>query len=356
MKHLRMNFRPIAILGLLTVTLSVNASHHFEAADFLQDTRLAQVDNYIFPDQSHSYTNVIMTINYDPKPGENGIFSPKAVYNIHLASDVDLKAGKTISFKFNKNNYSVYESNNANPMPGDVGKKIGEGTIGKTHILANKMKVFVAPVKDAFFGNAISLEEFRKDNLDGKYNPKVWANANNKNVFDERSVGAIVVAIPDAMLSKDIYAFFTTDALKNKQYEQVQYSARPLFSHVMLFDSNILRKAHDQSRPTPHYNKDVVNLVSARILRGVSTAKTHGEDAVDYSDKAAQRLVPDVLSYKVGTETVYTPEEMNGRGLDDDIMSTMLSILLGENTDQKITNPKKHTDSFPYLMPTTLAN
>lgn len=191
----------------------------------------------------------------------------------------------------------VYELDNPNPEPGVIGKKIGSGTIGKTNVLSNKIKFFSDAVKDPFFGNAIALEVFRKNNLEGLYNPKFWNETNYQNIFSDRKIGAIVIDIPNSMLCTDVSAFFTTDHLKDKKWTQVQYSARPLFSHVMLFDSNILRQAHNRSRPTESYNNDMVNLVSARILRGVELTKTTRNSSVAYADQTANLWIPDVIQY-----------------------------------------------------------
>lgn len=341
-------------LCLLCLSYTSNASHHFEAAAFLEDTRLAQVDNYIFPSNEKNYTSTIMTVNYDPKSGINGIFSPDAVYNIHLPTDSDIAKGKTFSVKFSANHYDIYELDNPNPKPGVIGKKIGSGAMGQTSVLASKIKIFAGAVKDPFFGNAISLEIFRKENLEGKYNSKVWAEANKHNVFADRKVGAIVLDIPNSLLGKDVYAFFTTDRVSKGKWEQVQYSARPLFSHTMLFDSNILRQSHDTSRPTKLYNDDIITLVSARILRGTTLANPNKVDKVAYADRTAKELIPDVMQYKVGTPTSYVPGMLNGRGLGDDVMSTMLTFLLGEPTNQKIDNQMAYTANFPYLIKTEL--
>ena len=343
-------------LSLLLMASSSNASHHFEAASFLEDTRLAQVDNYIFPSSEKNYTSIIMTINYDPKLGANGIFSPEAIYNVHLPTNPELTQGKTFSIKFLADHYDVYQLDTPNPKPGVIGEKIGEGTIGQTSILKNRIKSFAGAVKDPFYGNAIALEVFRKDNLEGKYNPNVWKEANHQNVFEGRRVGAIVLDVPNSLLGKDVYAFFTTDRIANEKWEQVQYSARPLFSHTMLFDSNTLRQAHDSSRPNALYNEDMVNLVSARILRGTTLANPNKAKIIEYADSTAKKLIPDVLQYKVGTLTSYTPNSLNGRGLGDDAMSTMLTFLLGEQTNQEISNQKAYTPNFPYLIKVRLEN
>jgi hypothetical protein len=43
-------------LGLFTVISgATQASHHFEAAQYLADTRVAQVDNFIFQSEKRSY-------------------------------------------------------------------------------------------------------------------------------------------------------------------------------------------------------------------------------------------------------------------------------------------------------------
>ena len=65
-------------------------------------------------------------------------------------------------------------------------------------------------------------------------------------------------------------------------------------------------------------------------------------------------LVPDVITYNVGTPAKFSADSINGRSLSDDAMGEMLTLLLGQPTDQHITNQKLYTQEFPYLIPASL--
>ena len=331
---------------------TVQASHHFEAASFLTDTRLAQVDNFIFPSDKKGNTTIIMTVNYDPKFGANQTFHPYAIYNIHLASNEDLNNGTAYSIQFNNDNYTVFELDSSNALPGTIGKKIGSGKLDQVGQLGNGVRGFAGIIKDPFFGNSNSLIKYREENDKGEaYNPNIWKEADGKSIFLGRTVGAIVLDIPNKRLGNEIRAFFTTDLKENGKWKQVQYSAIPLLSHSMLMNSDTQKKIHDSSRPSEEYNKDLKKIISATILRATTLANKTNTNLVQYADQTAETLVPDVIPYKVGTPAIFSLNKINGRALGDDIMTVMLTKLFGEHTDQAIKNPKAYESKFPFVIP-----
>ena len=338
-------------LGLFTVISgATQASHHFEAAQYLADTRVAQVDNFIFQSEKKDHTAVVMTVNYDPKKGDDQTFNSNAIYNMHFATQADLSMGKTLSVKFNQQRYTVYEIDSANPEPGTLGKKIGEGIIGQKSRLTDSIQSYAGIVEDPFYGNAIALDQFRKEILKGQYSPDIWKNVKGQNVFKDRKVGAIVLDLPNKMLGKEIFAFFTTDVKVNQQWKQVQYSAIPLLSHTVLFDNQSLLQAHDHSRPVIEYNTEIKPLIAANILRATTAAHSQSNPLM-YAEQASNYFIPDVLYYKIGTPARFSAQKINGRSLDDDAMSVILTWLFGQETDQAISNTKKYTKKFPYVIP-----
>ncbi|WP_339485422.1 DUF4331 family protein [Pseudomonas sp. EL_65y_Pfl2_R95] len=328
------------------------ASHHFESTIVQQTPTLNQLDNYVFPSDRPDHTVFVMTVSAVPKAGVDGTFSTHGLYNIHVANDKAYKTGHTFSFSFQgADKFSAYGTDAPNAAPGSMGNKLGSGSVGKVIELADGIKAWTGVVKDPFYGNSTSLGLLRAQLHNGSpYNPAIWAQAEGKSIFIGRKAAAIVLDVPNKMLGADIRVFMTTDVEKNGAWQQVQYSANPLLSHSMLFENAALKAAHDGSRPDTQ--KATKSIVSARITRAVLLAKSQ-QDPIKYADKTADLLVPDVLTYKVGTPAKYAVSERNGRSLDDDAMSTVLTLLLGTPTDQKISNPKLHTTAFPFLIPTT---
>ncbi|WP_339509836.1 DUF4331 family protein [Pseudomonas sp. RL_15y_Pfl2_60] len=352
-KHLRTLNTAIALTAAIAGSNQALASHHFESTIVQRTPTLNQLDNYVFPSDRPDHTVFIMNVSAVPKAGVDGAFATDGLYNIHLANDDTYKTGHTFSFRFKgADQFTAFKSDDPNAAAGTMGAKLGEGSVGKTAELANGIKVWTGVVKDPFYGNSTSLGLLRAQLNNGTpYNPEIWAQAQGKSIFIGRKSAAIVLDVPNSMLGSSIKVFMTTDVKQaDGTWQQVQYSANPLLSHSMIFESAAIKAELDGSRPDTQ--KAIKPIVSARITRAVLLAKSQ-EDPIQYADKVADMLIPDVLSYKVGTPAKYAVSERNGRALDDDAMSAVLTLLLGTPTDQKIGNPKLHTATFPFLIPTT---
>ncbi|HEY4081565.1 MAG TPA: hypothetical protein VGM81_12800 [Burkholderiaceae bacterium] len=329
------------------------ASHHFETAIVLKQTALNQLDNFVFQSSRPGYTAFVMTVNSAPKAGPGGVFAQDALYNIHVAKDAGIKAGYTFSLAFSADQFSVYELDEANGAVGAMGRKIGSVAIGnKEGASFDGIKVWAGAIKDPFYGNSPGLHVFRDQLEKGIFEPGVWKSVQGANIFNGRSAGAIVVEVPNSLLGTDVKVFMTT-ALKDAagHWTQVQYSANPLFSHAMLYAMESLKTEHDRSRPG--MDDDLRNIVAASATRASTLAKSQA-DPLAYGDKVARMLMPDVLSYKIGSKAEFSNTRRNGRALDDDAMSAMLTLLIGAPTDQAIANPKLYTAEFPYVMPVEL--
>ena len=346
-----MNYRPLLCTVALACLspLAAQASHHFESVIAQHNPAINQLDNYVFASPNGDSTVFISTFNPAPKAGPNGIFASDALYNIHIADDADYKTGTTFSFSFSADNtFTLYQLPEPNAAAGTKGKEVASGQIGQNKQLTDGIELWTGVVKDPFYGNSSSLGLFRAQLDAGKpYDPSIWAQAQGKSIFIGRQAAAIVLEVPNKLLGKTIRFFTTTAQEQDGKWTQVQYSANPLFSHTTLFENEALRAEHNQSRP--NNESAITPLVSARTARASALAKTQA-DPLAYGDKIANLLVPDVLTYTVGTSAKYGVEQRNGRALDDDAMSVILTLLLGTPTDQKIDNPKLHTDKFPYLI------
>ncbi|TNV10189.1 DUF4331 domain-containing protein [Buttiauxella sp. B2] len=338
--------------SLIVGSTSVFASHHFESAQVIKNPSLNQLDSFVFQSSRPDATAVVMTFNHSPKSGDNGVYNTSALYNIHIAEDDKYLKGYTYSFKFDsKGNYTAYKLDEPNAAAGKKGNKIGEGSVDKTLTLADGTQIWAGVAKDPFFGNSPGLHIFRKQLAEGKYDPNVWRSSQGKNIFTGRKCAAIVVDIPNKQLGKKIAVFMTTDLEENNNWQQVQYSAIPLLSHSMMFENSVLKQEHDQSRPGK--NLDMKDIVSARITRASLLAHSQ-KDPVAYGDKVANMLIPDVITYNVGTTAKFSATNINGRKMSDDAMSEMLTLLIGQPTSQVITDQKVYSQTFPYVIPASL--
>lgn len=345
-------FKYIFLATSLVLSSGAIASHHFESAAALQDPSINQLDNYVFQSSRANATTFIMDVNPSPKEASGGIFKLGALYNIHIADDSMFKTGHTFSVMFDeKGSYTVYDMNSPNAPVGTKGKEIGKGALNKKAELSEGIHLWAGVVKDPFFGNSPGLHILRQQLSEGTYDPDIWTSVKGKNIFTGRKCGAIVLDVPNTLLGKKIEVFMTTAVQKDTNWKQVQYSAIPLFSHSMLFENEALKTEHNMSRPDN--SQDMKNFVSARTARASTFAHSQKEPQV-YGDKVANMLVPDVITYNVGTPAKFSAASINGRSLSDDAMGEMLTLMLGQPTDQHITNQKLYTQDFPYLIPVSL--
>lgn len=351
---MKKTFKKTLLVAALAIgsTTSALASHHFETPIAIKVPAVNLLDNYVFQSSTPDYTSVVVSVNNSPKAGKGGIFQPGALYNVHIATDDTYKKGNTYSFLFDEqDNAKVYELDEPNAAIGKIGKEIAAGTVGSEITTKSGIKIWAGAGEDPFFGNSPALHIYRAQLAEGKYDPNVWTSTKGTNIFAGRSSGAIVLDIPNKLLAKNIRVFMTVAMKEGDIWKQVQYSANPLFSHVMLFENNALKQEHDQSRPTN--SSDMKNFVSARTTRASAVAHSQ-KDPVAYGDKVADMLVPDVLTYQVGTKAVFSAEKRNGRSLQDDAMSEMLTLLVGEPVDQAIEDQHRYMSEFPYVKPVTL--
>ena len=310
-----------------------------------------QTDNFVFESSEPGKTVFVMLVNNSPKAEPGKTFATDALYNIHVADDAGYKTGHTFSLRFTKNSLQLMQLDTPNDAVGTMGKVIAQGAINSVIKAKDGVKLWAGIAKDPFYGNSPGLHQWRVDLAKGIYDKDNWAKNGKNSIFQGRQVGAIVLEVPNSMLGSDIKLFATTAVQRSPgKWEQVQYSANPLFSHAMLLDSEALKESHDRSRPT--MQTEEVNAVAARALRCTAITKSQ-KDPVAYSNEVVAKLVPDVIEYKPGSKASYAVALRNGRTLDDDGMGVILSLACGMPVDQAIQNPKLYQASFPYVLPVT---
>lgn len=329
-----------------TIPGLASASHHFEIATVRSNPKLGLTDLYVFKAPEGDKTVFILDANFLPKPGED-LLDRSALYSIHCATDDSFKQGFTWSFAYDGRHVSCHQLDEANAAAGAPGRSLGSFALGKAAELKGGIRAWVGHAKDPFFGNSPGIGAFRAELKEGKYDPQVWSKSSGKNIFAGRTCCALVLEVPNAMLGSKINVFSTVAVKDGKGWRQVQYMAKVLMAHSMLFEDEALKVAFDGSRPDTQ--KPFVSIFAARIARATHFAKSK-PDPFAYGDETARRLLPDVMPYEVGTEAGYLPERVNGRKLTDDAMTTTLTWLLGQPTDHGVKDPKNYTSGFPFVI------
>ncbi len=114
--------------------------------------------------------------------------------------------------------------------------------------------------------------------------------------------GSIVLEVPSKMLSDEVHYFVTTAMKLDDGWQQINRAANVLMTH--LFFGNNTPEIHEHIHHRPDTDAERKYAISNRVLRAVSLAKTK-DDPVGYGDKVAHMLMPDVLTYRVGTPAEY---------------------------------------------------
>ena len=112
----------------------------------------------------------------------------------------------------------------------------------------NGLRAFSGVVNDVFGGDAAAVNEFKDAFAAGSYKPEAFDN--HVNFFADRTVGAIVLEVPNALLGTEgaVHAWPTVSLFGHAPEQQVARWGLPLFTHLFLNDDD-LREAFNRTPP-----------------------------------------------------------------------------------------------------------
>ncbi|MCA9471544.1 MAG: DUF4331 domain-containing protein [Nitrospirales bacterium] len=324
----------------------LTGSHHFETELSKRYPTFDLTDSFVFESERPGYTTFIMDVNPTASKDNKEIFGSDGLYSFHIASDLTFAKGLTYTVRFKGKDFELGHVDGPNAAIGQQGETIGTGTIGHTVTMNNGIKMWVGVARDPFMGNAVGLRAFKKDLNEGKFD--VHAFDNKQDFFANRMIGAIVLEIPNKLLSEQVY-YFTTTAMKiDDGWQQINRMANPLLTH--LFFGNNTPEIYEHIHHRPHTDYERKYAISNTVLRAVSLAGTQ-PDPVAYADAVANKLMPDVLPYTIGTPAQFSDEKINGRKLSNDVMDVMLTLFSGTNVTDYANTSDRYQAAFPYVVP-----
>ena len=332
-------------LTVLAVT-ALSASHHFETELSQKYPAFDVTDAFVFESARPGFTTFIMHVNPSANPDAEEIFGGNGLYNLHIAFDDTFTTGVTYTVKFTGQRFELGKIDEPNADVGQQGNKIGASSLGQTVTFDNGIKIWAGLARDPFMGNAVGITTFKQRLNEGMFDVHAFDNA--EDFFADKMEGSIVLEVPNQMLSEDVHYFVTTAMKLDDGWKQINRAANVLMTH--LFFGNNTPEIHEHIHHRPDTDTDRKYAISNRVLRTVSLAKTK-DDPVGYADKVANILMPDVLSYRVGTPAKYGIQERNGRKLSDDAMDAVLSIFSGTNVTDHANTSDRYQAAFPYVVP-----
>lgn len=323
------------------------ASHHFESPLAKQYPEYDLTDLYVFDAETPRRTVFIMDMNPTTKADGKPAFGNNGVYSFHIASNREMTGtGLTITAHVEGDDFVVGIVERANPAVGSLGNEVGRVRIGSEGTLKNGIRVWTGAVKDPFVGNAEGISKFNQE-FDGS-KLDLAAFDRGQDFFRTLNSSAIVMEVPNELLPPQIAVFATSAMYNVDKWEQINRLAHPLITHLFIHNNLMEVSEHVGHRPDRDATRKYAlsaNVLKATVLDGKM------KDPVTYADKIADRLLPDLLMYRVGTKAAYTVDSTNGRRPSDDGMDVVLSLFVGRTVTDHANTFDRHPKSFPYVVP-----
>ena len=341
-------YLPLVLIGFITLT----AGHHFETKLAQKYPALDTEDIFVFESENKDKTVLILSLNPQAKPNAENNFAENGIYSFHIGFNKEMSNGMSLNFKFSDGKVQMYHANQAVAPMGYVGQEMGSGSINKTLNFDNGITLWTGTSKDPFHGSALGIGPFKEAAGEGKFDLSKFDVGQEGNIFGAMHSAVIAVEIPNKYLPENIYYFASTAVMEKGEdhWHGVNSIAHVLFPHMyMEGDSINTRKNQSRNIATPELRDAVVSTI-----KKYTTLSEMKENPKAYAEKIADMVMPDIMSYKVGSEAKYAIDNLNGRKLSDDAMDVALAILIGSDTpvsDQVEVLSENYQTVFPYVIP-----
>lgn len=333
-------------------------SHHFDTPTAREDPRLNLCDFYLFAGAATGTTAMVMTVNPDATASTVAPFRSEAVYAFRF--DIDNDHHEEVSFKVRFGEVPPsqseaddlgqnYEVRRADHQPAGLdGDLIASARINK--VVDGKdagVRVFAGVVDDPFAGDAAALEAFKAAFDENNYRPEAFSN--RVNFFHGRTIGAIVLEVPNRLIasSSGVHAWATVSLYGHAPEQQVARWGLPLLTHLYLGDDHA-RELFNRSRPSDD-NSEFISQIASTVSSYAAAAGAT-DDPVAYGNRVAKLFGSLTLPYELGTTASFDYTGFNGRSLRDNVMDNMLSLLTNSPLGTGIApDPTLLRTTFPHL-------
>ena len=340
-------------------------SHHLDSPESRRDPRLNLTDLYVF--DGTSGTAFVMVTNTslagdERTPG----FHPEGRYEFKVHLDAADEESLTYRFTFGAPDGSG-QALTAHRLTGAdarddaaEGEVVAHGRTDEVLVGAGDLRLWAGGAADPFYLDFHQLVHViealqNKEPLDlGEWRPDTAASS-----FDESQVYAIVLEVPtsDAELrrDRDVAAWGVTKlATDAGGWRQVNRAAIPMVWPLFRALGDADESSEYVRDTTAHPVEDRAND-EARISQMVSAAAgfTGTADPTAYGRLVAERLLPDVLPYRVGTSAAFSFAGFNGRSLADNAPEVVYGLVTNSAVPtglQSSAAASTRQDSFPYVV------
>jgi len=184
-----------------------------------------------------------------------------------------------------------------------------------------------------------------------------WQPESAKNSFAGTTVESIVLEVshqhPDLHAGARIGVWCATKlATDAGGWRQINRAGHPMMWPIFWPDDTDFSNPANSGHPSADFAARG-KYIGEQVAAVVSASGT-SDDPQGYGETVARELLPDVLSYVVGTPATYGFANRNGRTMADNAPEAMLSLVLDTAVPSGLT-PSVSRDaratSFPYVVP-----
>ena len=327
-------------------------------------------DVYVFNNAARTRTVFAMTTNPAvnvPTVDSEANFGTNVRYVINVDRTGDAVQDLAFVWRFgaagsNGQPYTVWKYAGANARSLAHGTEIGSGWTGGSGIgtATGNAKVFAGVRADPFF---FDLLGFLGTVLGVGTSQLGQCGSANCDFFAPLNTNAMVLEVPnDSIGATNIGVWGTTSYWENGAWHAADQMGRPaintVFNNKYVAGSNVgtekdlfntTAPSRMNSSSLPFHGNIVGTLMNINHLLGTDVAYGCTDYDATTANAIANFLLPDVLTYQVGSKADGT--KFNGRALTDDVIDAELAVTTNGCVTSDNANDSGHTylSSFPYL-------
>lgn len=342
-------------------------SHHLDSPASRRDPRLNLTDLYVFGGETGTVLTLAVNTSLagaDRVPG----FHPEARYEFRVHLDGSPQESLTYRVAFGERDGTGFQAITLFRLTGEdargdgaAGTEVAAGRTGETVAGPGGLRLWAGAAADPFYLDLHQLAHI----VEGLQSAEPielgeWAAADAASTFAGSDVHAIVLEIPrtDATLTagRDIDVWATTKlATDAGGWRQLNRTAIPmvwpLFRAFGDSDDSAEYAADTTGHPAGDRARD-----GARIAELVAAASrfTGTADPQAYGRLVAERLLPDLLPYRVGTPAAFSFAGANGRALADNAPEVVYGLITNSAFPTGLTSAaaaETRQEHFPYVVP-----
>ena len=339
-------------------------SHHLDSPASRLDPRLNLTDVYVF--DGAGGTVLALAVNTSlAGPAATAGFHPEGRYEFKVHLDGEEYEGLTYRVTFGDRDGASTQTVTLTEITGAdarddaaAGRVLAEGRTGET-VAGSGPRLWAGPAADPFYLDLHQLAHIVEGLQSGKpIELGGWSPEGAASSFAGSQVWAVVLEIPttDPLLRTGrrvgVWArtVLATDASGWRQINRAGIPmVWPLFRALGDSDDSAEYARDTAGHPAQDRENDAARVagMTAESARVTGTA-----DPEAYGRTVAERLLPDVLPYTVGTPAAFSFASFNGRSPADNAPEVVYGLVTNSAFPTGLTAPvATHQDEFPYVVP-----